>query len=66
MESWDGPAAMVFTDGLSIGVASDRNGLRPFRYARTNDGRLIGASEAGALQLDQASISKKENSDQAG
>ncbi|OHD78896.1 MAG: hypothetical protein A3J97_03810 [Spirochaetes bacterium RIFOXYC1_FULL_54_7] len=59
MESWDGPAAMVFTDGLSIGVSSDRNGLRPFRYARTNDGRLIGASEAGALQLDQASIFEK-------
>jgi glutamate synthase (NADPH) large chain len=59
MESWDGPAAMVFTDGLNIGVASDRNGLRPFRYARTNDGRLIGASEAGALQLDQAAISEK-------
>ncbi|MFH2115290.1 MAG: glutamate synthase central domain-containing protein, partial [Spirochaetota bacterium] len=59
MESWDGPAAMVFTNGLSIGVASDRNGLRPFRYARTNDGRLVGASEAGALQLDQASIFEK-------
>ncbi|MGD9940453.1 MAG: glutamate synthase large subunit [Clostridia bacterium] len=59
MESWDGPAAMIFTDGLNIGVASDRNGLRPFRYARTNDGRLIGASEAGALQLDQAAIFEK-------
>jgi glutamate synthase domain-containing protein 2/glutamate synthase domain-containing protein 1/glutamate synthase domain-containing protein 3 len=59
MESWDGPAAMIFTDGLNIGVASDRNGLRPFRYARTNDGWFIGASEAGALQLDQASIQEK-------
>jgi glutamate synthase domain-containing protein 2/glutamate synthase domain-containing protein 1/glutamate synthase domain-containing protein 3 len=59
MESWDGPAAMVFTDGLSIGVAADRNGLRPFRYARTSDGRFIGASEAGALKLDQASIQEK-------
>ena len=59
MESWDGPAAMIFTDGLSIGIASDRNGLRPFRYARTNDGRFIGASEAGALQLNQAAIREK-------
>ena len=59
MESWDGPATMVFTDGRSIGVAADRNGLRPFRFAQTADGRLIGASEAGALTLDESSIVKK-------
>ena len=59
MESWDGPAAMVFCDGLELGVASDRNGLRPFRYALTEDGRLVGASEAGALELDQSLVLEK-------
>ncbi len=56
MEAWDGPAAMVFTDGATIGAASDRNGLRPFRYALTADGRFVGASEAGALELDASLV----------
>jgi glutamate synthase (NADPH/NADH) large chain len=59
MESWDGPAAMVFCDGTSVGAASDRNGLRPFRYALLSDGRFIGASEAGALELDQSLVLEK-------
>ena len=59
MESWDGPAAIVFTDGRSIGAASDRNGLRPFRYAMTSDGRILGASEAGALMLDDSMVTSK-------
>jgi glutamate synthase (NADPH) large chain len=59
MESWDGPAAMVFTDGLRLGAASDRNGLRPFRYLRTRDGRFIGASEAGALLMDDGEVIEK-------
>jgi len=37
-EPWDGPAAMVFSDGLSVGVKLDRNGLRPMRYLVTHDG----------------------------
>jgi len=59
MESWDGPAAMVFCDGIGIGAASDRNGLRPFRFALTADGRLIGSSEAGALELDPSIVLEK-------
>jgi len=59
MEAWDGPAAMVFTDGATIGAASDRNGLRPFRYAITADGRFVGSSEAGALELEESTVVEK-------
>jgi glutamate synthase domain-containing protein 2/glutamate synthase domain-containing protein 1/glutamate synthase domain-containing protein 3 len=59
MESWDGPAAMVFTDGVVLGAGTDRNGLRPFRYAVTADGHFIGASEAGALVLDEKLVLEK-------
>ena len=48
---WDGPAAMVFTDGVGIGATLDRNGLRPARYYVTNDDRVILASEVGVLDL---------------
>ncbi len=41
MEPWDGPAAIAFTDGRSIGATLDRNGLRPARYLVTHDGLLI-------------------------
>lgn len=56
MESWDGPAAMTFTDGIRVGAALDRNGLRPFRYAVTRGGRFVGASETGALELPEAEV----------
>ncbi|HEY6409252.1 MAG TPA: glutamate synthase subunit alpha, partial [Ktedonobacteraceae bacterium] len=46
-EPWDGPAALVFSDGHFVGAALDRNGLRPARYALTSQGLLILASEAG-------------------
>ena len=60
MESWDGPAAMTFTDGLKVGAALDRNGLRPFRYSVTHDGKFVGASEAGVLgQEGEADIVEK-------
>lgn len=59
MEPWDGPAALIFTDGKSIGATLDRNGLRPLRYFITNDGRLILSSEAGALPIREATISEK-------
>ena len=49
MEPWDGPAAVVFTDGLTIGAALDRNGLRPARYKIFDDGYFILASEAGLV-----------------
>ena len=56
MEPWDGPAAVVFTDGRQIGATLDRNGLRPARYIETKDGRVILASEEGVLNLDEHDI----------
>ncbi len=49
VEPWDGPAAMVFTDGKSVGAVLDRNGLRPSRYYVTTDDRVILSSEVGVL-----------------
>ncbi|MBX7099649.1 MAG: glutamate synthase large subunit [Myxococcaceae bacterium] len=51
MEPWDGPAAIVFTDGALVGATLDRNGLRPARYAVTDDDRVVLASETGVLDL---------------
>src|SRR5690606_31989761 len=59
MEPWDGPAALCFTDGKTIGATLDRNGLRPLRYAITEDDRVVVASEAGALPIDESTIVKK-------
>jgi len=59
MEPWDGPAALCFTNGSTIGAMLDRNGLRPLRYAVTNDDRVVVASEAGALPIDEQTIIKK-------
>ncbi|MGI8791846.1 MAG: glutamate synthase central domain-containing protein, partial [Acidimicrobiales bacterium] len=51
MEPWDGPAGIVFTDGLGVGAALDRNGLRPLRYAICEDGLVVCASESGAVDV---------------
>ncbi|HAL45194.1 MAG TPA: glutamate synthase subunit alpha, partial [Phycisphaerales bacterium] len=59
MEPWDGPAAMVFTDGKIIGGTLDRNGLRPCRYIVTTDGLAILASEAGVVEFPPERIQKK-------
>jgi len=59
MEPWDGPAALCFTDGKTIGAMLDRNGLRPLRYAVTDDDRVVVASEAGALPIEESTIVKK-------
>ena len=59
MEPWDGPAALLFTDGKSIGATLDRNGLRPLRYFITNDDRVILSSEAGALPIRDATVKEK-------
>lgn len=59
MEPWDGPASICFTDGKVIGATLDRNGLRPSRYVVTEDDRLIMASEAGALPIDESKAVKK-------
>jgi len=49
IEPWDGPAAIVFTDGRIVGAALDRNGLRPARYKIFDDGFVMLASEAGLV-----------------
>jgi len=59
MEPWDGPAAMVFTDGTLIGATLDRNGLRPERYWVTSDGLVVMASEVGVLDIAPERIIKK-------
>jgi glutamate synthase domain-containing protein 2/glutamate synthase domain-containing protein 1/glutamate synthase domain-containing protein 3 len=59
MEPWDGPAAMVFTDGRLIGGTLDRNGLRPSRYLITTDGLAIVASEAGVVAFPPEKIRRK-------
>ena len=51
MEPWDGPAAIVITDGRFIGALLDRNGLRPARYTVTKDGMIVMASETGVLDI---------------
>jgi glutamate synthase domain-containing protein 2/glutamate synthase domain-containing protein 1/glutamate synthase domain-containing protein 3 len=50
-EPWDGPAALIFTDGNFVGAKLDRNGLRPLRYTLTSDGLLIVGSEVGITDL---------------
>src|SRR5436305_510559 len=50
-EPWDGPAALIFTDGSTVGAKLDRNGLRPMRYTLTSDGLLVVGSEAGIADL---------------
>ena len=59
MEPWDGPAAVAFTDGTQIGAVLDRNGLRPGRFWITEDGLVVLASEAGVLDLDPKTITRK-------
>ncbi len=56
MEPWDGPASICFTDGNVVGATLDRNGLRPSRYCLTSDDKLVMASEAGALPVDQSKV----------
>ncbi|MBU3758479.1 MAG: glutamate synthase large subunit [Candidatus Omnitrophica bacterium] len=51
MEPWDGPASIVFTDGIQIGAILDRNGLRPSRYYVTKDDLVVMASEVGVLEI---------------
>lgn len=59
MAPWDGPASITFTDGKIVGATLDRNGLRPSRYCVTTDDRVIMASEAGVLDIDQSTIISK-------
>ncbi|SNC64743.1 glutamate synthase (NADH) large subunit [Hymenobacter gelipurpurascens] len=59
MAPWDGPAALLFTDGHMLGAMLDRNGLRPLRYSVTNDGRVVVASETGVLTIPDSIVEKK-------
>ena len=59
MEPWDGPAAILFSDGDLVGAALDRNGLRPSRYYITDDNRLILSSEVGVLDIAPEHIVRK-------
>ena len=59
MESWDGPAAILFSDGDILGATLDRNGLRPSRYYITKDGMLILSSEVGVLDIPEENIKTK-------
>lgn len=58
-EPWDGPAALVFTDGLTVGACLDRNGLRPARYEITEDGIFAIGSEIGIGGLSSSTIVEK-------
>ncbi|HEX6425043.1 MAG TPA: glutamate synthase large subunit, partial [Acidimicrobiales bacterium] len=51
MEPWDGPAGVVFTDGIGVGARLDRNGLRPLRYQVCEDGFVAVCSEVGAIDV---------------
>jgi glutamate synthase domain-containing protein 1 len=59
MEPWDGPAAVVFTDGNIVGATLDRNGLRPSRYVVTKDGLVVLTSEAGTFSVDAENVERK-------
>ena len=58
MEPWDGPAAVAFTDGIGLGAALDRNGLRPARWTLTKDGLFVLASETGVLDIPSESVAR--------
>ena len=55
-EPWDGPAAIAYSDGVVVGAALDRNGLRPCRYAIMSDGLVVAGSEAGLVDLDPETV----------
>jgi glutamate synthase domain-containing protein 2/glutamate synthase domain-containing protein 1/glutamate synthase domain-containing protein 3 len=59
LEQWDGPAALGFSDGVIAGATLDRNGLRPLRWAITEDGWFVAGSEAGTVNIDQTKIVEK-------
>jgi glutamate synthase (NADPH) large chain len=59
MKPWDGPAAIVLTNGETVCAHLDRNGLRPLRYILTEDGILVLGSETGMVNLDNKRIKEK-------
>ena len=59
MEPWDGPAALMFSDGRFAGGMLDRNGLRPSRYTITKGGMMVVASEVGVMDFDPSEVVSK-------
>ena len=59
MEPWDGPAALLFSDGRYAGGMLDRNGLRPARYSITSRGTMVVASEVGVMDFEPTEIVEK-------
>ena len=59
-EPWDGPAALIFTDGITVCAKLDRNGLRPLRYTLTADGLLIAGSEVGIADLHDKTVIERQ------
>ena len=60
MEPWDGPAALLFSDGRYAGGMLDRNGLRPARYLITQGGMMVVASEVGVMDFEPGDIKEKD------
>ena len=59
MEPWDGPAALMFSDGRFAGGMLDRNGLRPSRYTITKNGMMVVASEVGVMDFEPGNVISK-------
>ncbi|MGO2315166.1 MAG: glutamate synthase central domain-containing protein, partial [Pseudolactococcus laudensis] len=59
MAPWDGPAALVFTDGDTVGARLDRNGLRPSRYSITKDNFIVCSSESGVVDFEPSRVVEK-------
>jgi len=59
VEPWDGPAAMIFAEGDILGAALDRSGFRPLRWCRTENGKVLVASEAGVVDFGSDRIVKR-------
>ena len=59
MEPWDGPAALMFSDGRFAGGMLDRNGLRPSRYTITRNGMMVVASEVGVMDFEPSQVVSK-------
>ncbi len=59
MEPWDGPAALIFTDGTVVGATLDRNGLRPGRWTETTDGLVVVGSETGVLEFEPERVKRR-------
>ena len=58
VEPWDGPAALSFADGRQVGSILDRNGLRPCRFAVSEDGLVVAGSEAGLVDMDPEHVAQ--------